>query len=90
MAGLYSELSASSAIEYKERLQEIANVVEHLPEKCREVYIMSREQHLSHKEISEKLSISTNTVRNHLTRALRQLRIEIMAMILIIASFLPR
>jgi RNA polymerase sigma-70 factor (ECF subfamily) len=83
MADLFIDLSATNTIEYKECLQGIAQVVGQLPEKCREVYLLSREQHLSHKEISDKLSISTNTVRNHLTRALRQLRVEIIEIILI-------
>jgi len=46
-----------------------------LPEKCRQVFILSRKQHLSISEISEKLGISSKTVENHLTTALSRLRI---------------
>ena len=45
-----------------------------LPEKCRQVFILSRKQHLSISEISEKLGISSKTVENHLTNALSRLR----------------
>ena len=45
-----------------------------LPEKCRLIYKLSREQQLSHREIALLLGISTKTVENQLTIALRRLR----------------
>ena len=66
--------SAYGSLEHKELLQQINSIVATLPEKCREVYKLSREENLSHKEIAEKLNISTKTVENHMTRALSQLR----------------
>lgn len=53
--------------EYKTALQE-------LPEKCREVFVMSR-LGATNKEIAEQLNISTKTVEQHITKALRILRI---------------
>lgn len=61
-------------LEHKELLTRIHHVVETLPEKCREVYKLSRENHLSHKEIAGRLNISTKTVENHLTKALKCLK----------------
>ena len=66
--------SVYNNIEYKELTARVSSVVDTLPEKCREVYKLSREECLSHKEIASQLNISTKTVENHLTRALRQLR----------------
>lgn len=66
--------SAYGNIEHQELLQQINSIVECLPEKCKEVYKLSREENLSHKEIAERLNISTKTVENHITRALAQLR----------------
>jgi RNA polymerase sigma-70 factor (family 1) len=63
-----------NSIEHKELLLQINQVIDTLPEKCREVYKLSREECLSHKEIALQLNISTKTVENHLTKALRQLR----------------
>ncbi|MGF7076416.1 RNA polymerase sigma-70 factor [Mucilaginibacter sp. R-33] len=63
-----------NTIEHKELLLQINQVIDTLPEKCREVYKLSREECLSHKEIALQLNISTKTVENHLTKALRQLR----------------
>ncbi len=52
----------------------VADVVEALPDKCREVYRLSREEQLSHREIADRLNISTKTVENQLTIALKKIR----------------
>ena len=89
MAERYFECSSSETVEYNECLTQISNKVKGLPEKCRMVYMLSRNEHLSHKEISTRLSISTKTVRNHLTKALRELRLELTDLIvLILATYL--
>jgi RNA polymerase sigma-70 factor (family 1) len=90
MAELFSDCSVEQTFEYKECLQQITFKVKELPEKCREVYMLSRNEHLSHKEISARLSISTKTVRNHLTRALRELRLELTDLTVIILILLFR
>ncbi|MCO4294739.1 RNA polymerase sigma-70 factor [Solitalea sp. MAHUQ-68] len=45
-----------------------------LPEKCQQVFVLSRKEQLSNIEISERLGISPKTVENHLTIALRRVR----------------
>ena len=45
-----------------------------LPERRREVFELSRNKGLSHKEIAEELGISVKTVENHLTLALNHFR----------------
>jgi RNA polymerase sigma-70 factor (ECF subfamily) len=49
--------------------------IEHLPEACRKIFILSRTEDLSHKEIAEQLGISENTVKVQIYRALIKLRI---------------
>ncbi|GAA4314199.1 RNA polymerase sigma-70 factor [Mucilaginibacter gynuensis] len=49
------------------------NVAE-LPEKCRQIFILSRKEYLSNKEIASRLNISIKTVENQMTIALRYLR----------------
>ncbi|HWD89327.1 MAG TPA: RNA polymerase sigma-70 factor [Mucilaginibacter sp.] len=48
-----------------------------LPPKMREVFVLSRKEHLSHKEIAEMLGISEQTVSKHVTNALKILRVKL-------------
>jgi RNA polymerase sigma-70 factor (ECF subfamily) len=61
-------------LETKELEHFIARLIEDLPEKCKEVFLLSRNEHLSHKQISERLGISEKTVDDHITRALKKMR----------------
>lgn len=45
-----------------------------LPEQQQTVYLLSSEEGLSRNEIAEQLNISPNTVKNHLSRAVRFIR----------------
>jgi RNA polymerase sigma-70 factor (ECF subfamily) len=45
-----------------------------LPERCRLVFILAREEQLSNKEIAELMEISVKTVENQMTKALKILR----------------
>ena len=59
---------------HKELVAQIDTVVKLLPPKCQNVYKLSRYEQLSHKEIAKQLNISTKTVENHISFALRALR----------------
>ncbi|WP_377114439.1 RNA polymerase sigma-70 factor [Mucilaginibacter litoreus] len=48
--------------------------VRQLPDRCREIFTLSRKEYLSNKEIASKLNISIKTVENQITIALRYLR----------------
>ncbi len=48
--------------------------IDSLPSQCRQIFIMSREENLSNKEIAEKLNISINTVKTQLSRGSNRLR----------------
>lgn len=57
------------------QLQEILKKsIATLPERCREIFLLSREKKLSHKEIAEKLAISPKSVENQIGIALKKLR----------------
>lgn len=45
-----------------------------LPEKCREIFILSKQEGLTYDEISEYLDISKKTIENQMGIALRKLR----------------
>lgn len=63
---------------YLNELKEIINKeVQNLPPKCRSVYQLSRTEYMSNKDIAAELGISEKTVENHLTKALKRLRIGV-------------
>ena len=55
----------------------IFDEIHRLPEKCRAVFLLSREEGLSYKEIAEKLSVSPKTVENQIGIALKRIRIRV-------------
>ncbi|PRY49881.1 RNA polymerase sigma-70 factor (ECF subfamily) [Arcticibacter pallidicorallinus] len=69
--------STVEAIDWNELTRNVGTEVEKLPEKCRKVYELSRKEFRSNKEIAFSLGISEKTVENHLTRALRTLRVNL-------------
>lgn len=60
-----------------------------LPEQTRDIFIRSRYNSQSHKEIAEALGISTKSVEFHITKALKKLRITLKDYFPLLA-FLPR
>jgi RNA polymerase sigma factor (sigma-70 family) len=48
-----------------------------LPEKCREVFYLSRFESLSNKKIAERLNISHKTVESQITKALKILHVSL-------------
>lgn len=48
--------------------------IEQLPAQKKKIYLLSREQELSYEEIAQQTGLSKNTVRNHMTEAIRQIR----------------
>ena len=55
---------------YKELMAQIPQVLEQLPPRSREIFLMSRRQGLKNREIAERLAISTTAVEKHIKRAL--------------------
>lgn len=48
-----------------------------LPERMREVFVLSRKEHLSYKEIAERLNISDQTVKKQISKSLKLLRLKL-------------
>lgn len=57
--------------------EKVKNVIGLLPEKCREIFIMSRIQGLKNEEIADNLNISKRTVETQISKALKVLRLEL-------------
>ncbi|GGH14160.1 RNA polymerase sigma-70 factor [Sphingobacterium alkalisoli] len=70
----------------EKQLQEIIDYeISQLPKKMREVFELSRSQHLTHKQIAEKLGITEKTVKNQITNALKLLRSKLPLLLFILA-----
>lgn len=55
----------------------LQNATEKLPEKCRQIFVLSKFEGMSNKEIALQLNLSVKTVENQMTIALSRLRKEI-------------
>jgi len=61
----------------KETLALFKKEMERLPERMREVFDLSRNRGLTHKQISEKMSISELTVKKQINKAIKILKLRI-------------
>ena len=83
----YCSVSAINNVEYgliyKELSEQIDRAIASLPERCRQVFLLSRMQHLSYLQIAQKMQISPNTVETQMVKALKVLRIKLKDYLLI-------
>ena len=56
------------------RIERLYTYVRQLPPKCQQVFILSKMNGLTYREIAEELNISIKTVENQIGRALHLLR----------------
>jgi RNA polymerase sigma factor (sigma-70 family) len=61
----------------KELQHALSVAVNHLPAKMKEIYLLSRQQHKTIAEIAQELSLSEQTVKNQLSKALLRLRMHL-------------
>ena len=66
--------SAEIQLQLKEVQQAIYDTVARMPPKMQKVYRLSRQEHLSHKEIANRLDISPETVKKHIQHALQLIK----------------
>lgn len=72
-----AESSTDHYIEEKELSASIDREIALLPEKMREIFLLSKKENLSNKEIAAQLNISEKTVRNQISTALKILRMKL-------------
>jgi RNA polymerase sigma-70 factor (family 1) len=76
--------SINSDIEYSELQAAIDKSLSGLPSQCRKVFELSRVNQLSYSDIANELSISVNTVENHIAKALKILRVDLKEFLVIL------
>ncbi|MEL6276406.1 MAG: RNA polymerase sigma-70 factor [Bacteroidota bacterium] len=77
LAGYRAQANSEEIVEEEEsdqRVKLVKEAIADLPDKRREVLELSRFHGLTHEEIAQELSISKNTVRVHITKAMASLR----------------
>lgn len=88
---LYITGKYDNSVEEFMNLSDIRSTIENsicqLPDKCQMAFRLSRMDHLAIPDIAEKMNISTRTVENYLSQALRHLRITLGEFLAIIAWF---
>ncbi len=61
-------------IKYNELTLKLNEIIEHLPQRQKEVYILHRVEGLKYQEIAKRLNISVNTIETHMSRALKTIK----------------
>jgi len=82
--------STQNDLNYTDLLRELEVLMGVLPAKCKLVYRMSRIEGKSHKEISEELNMSVETVRGHIKRALKGLKLKFSNVTISLARLFPK
>jgi RNA polymerase sigma-70 factor (ECF subfamily) len=82
------DISIPDFDKHDELIERIKRAIDNLPEQCAKVFKLSVYDGLKYKEIGEKLDISVNTVKTHISKALKTLRTELgeNAMLLLLFS----
>ena len=56
---------------------ELWTAIDTLPQRCREVFLLSKRDRLKYREIAERLDISEKTVEHQVSKALKILRRQV-------------
>jgi RNA polymerase sigma-70 factor (family 1) len=88
-----TRIISSNCVEEDFEAEELQSNLNHqiaaLPDKCREVFYLSRFESLPNKKIAEKLNISHKTVENQISKALKTLRLSLdKLMVLVLINIL--
>lgn len=67
-------ISDDQAQESSFREAKLWTAIELLPERCREIFLMSKRDGMTYREIAEELNLSEKTVEHHISKALKTLR----------------
>jgi RNA polymerase sigma-70 factor (ECF subfamily) len=68
------EYQTTTKFEFDEIKSSIERIVAGLPEKRQQIFVLSRRDGLSNKEIAQQLNISSKTVEDHITHAIKYIK----------------
>jgi len=64
-------------VQYQDLKNRVEEIIKELPERQKEIFVLSRTEGLSHKEIASKLQITTKTVEYHISLAIKSLKMKL-------------
>lgn len=64
--------------EYNELVIKLNKIVDNLPPRQKEVFLLHRVEELKYLDIGKRLKISVNTIENHMSRALKTIRSKLL------------
>ncbi|MCX6245076.1 MAG: RNA polymerase sigma-70 factor [Bacteroidetes bacterium] len=68
--------------------EKISDAIGELPEKCREIFVLNRNENLKYQEIADRLAISVKTVETQMSKALQHMRARLAEYLTIIMIFI--
>lgn len=74
LRNITTEIIADNPLLFKEQQNLLNELVDSLPDDCKEAFLLSREEELTYKQIAEQLNISTKTVEKRISKSLKYLR----------------
>ena len=83
------DTSTQQTVDFNDLKDHLALFVADLPEKCRLIYQLSREDGYSNKQVACQLHVSEKTVEYHLSRAVKTLRIKLEHLLFLLNCLLP-
>jgi RNA polymerase sigma-70 factor (ECF subfamily) len=74
LASVTAEIITDNPLLFKEQQQLLKQLIDSLPEDCREAFRLSREENMTYKQIAALLGISEKTVEKRLSKSLAHIR----------------
>lgn len=80
LLSMATEYQQQTQLEFDEIKSLIDRIISELPEKRQKIFLLSRTEGLSNKEIANQLAISEKTVEDHITHAIRRIKLSLKGM----------
>lgn len=89
LAKITTEIIIEQPLLFKEQQQLIRGLIDRLPADCKTIFLMSREEEMTYKQIAGKLEISEKTVEKKMSKSLKLIRegLNLKMCLVIIATY---
>ena len=67
-------VSALETLQARETEEAVFKLIDRLPPRCQQIFVLSRKEHLSNREIAELMGLNEKTIENQISIAIRFIR----------------